>query len=335
MLDYFSIKFMNGKLCFLDQTKLPDVEEFICTDSPERIALAIERLEIRGAPLIAIAALYGVALAVKASEKNFYPAIERFKSTRPTAVNLFNELRDLERFFEEDIKNQNYEAVLNFAFNYHKKDERYCENISKIGADYIENLFNRKLNIITHCNTGALATGGMGTAFGVIYELHRRNLVNMVFACETRPFLQGLRLTSFELKKNKINHVIIVDSLASFIMKKEKIDLVIVGADRIAKNGDTANKVGTYSLAINARYHNILFFVAAPSTTFDNEIQEGENIKIEERSPDELLSFGSSKVLFNQINSINYSFDVTPSDLISGIITEKKVYTPPFDFSYV
>lgn len=332
-MDYFSLRFENGKLCFLNQTKLPDIEEYICTDSPERVALAIERLEIRGAPLIAIAGLYGVALAIKSSVNNFYSAIERFSNTRPTAVNLFNALNDLKRFFESESKNKNYDSVLEFALNYHEKDKKYCEDIAIIGAQYIRNLFHHKLKIMTHCNTGSLATGGIGTAFGVIYELHKQNYVDMVYACEARPLLQGLRLTSFELTRHQINHKIIVDSSAAFIMKNEKVDLIIVGADRIARNGDTANKVGTYSLAVNAKYHNIPFYIVAPSTTLDLDIETGSSITIENRSADELLTFGSTRVINHKINSINLAFDVTPADLISAIITEKKVYTPPFNFN--
>ncbi|MCR4417381.1 MAG: S-methyl-5-thioribose-1-phosphate isomerase [Ignavibacteria bacterium] len=331
--DFYSLKFENDSLIFIDQTKLPDEENYISTSDYNRIAEAIEKLEIRGAPLIGIAALYGLALAVKNSKSDFEKAFDRLRLTRPTAVNLFTALNKAREFFYSSVDNQNYQSLLNFAREFHKKDFEYCNLIAKNGFDFISNSFNRKVRILTHCNTGSLATGGIGTAFGVILELSRNNLVEIVYACEARPLLQGLRLTSFELKKHNINYKIITDSTAAYLMQKQLIDFVIVGADRIAANGDTANKIGTYSLAVNAKFHSIPFYVAAPSTSIDAQISSGEEIIVEERNPDELLTFVNKKIINTEINALNFAFDITPKDLITAIITEEKVFSSPFNFS--
>lgn len=331
-MEFSALKYENGKLVFIDQTKLPDKEIYIETDNYERIAEAIERLEIRGAPLIGIAAIYALALAIKKNSNDFEKAFERLRRTRPTAVNLFNALDKAKNFFYLSESNQNFNALLDFAKAFHNSDIDYCNKIAKNGSEFISAKFNKPLRVLTHCNTGSLATGGIGTAFGVILELKRKNLIEIIYACEARPLLQGLRLTSFELDKNKIPYRIITDSSAAFLMKKNLIDFVIVGADRIASNGDTANKIGTYSLAVNAKYHSIQFYVAAPSTSIDNKISSGDQIVIEERNPDELLLFGKHKFISKKINALNFAFDITPNELIDAIITEQKVFFQPFDF---
>lgn len=331
-MEFSALKFIDNRLVFIDQTRLPDEEDYISTDDYNRIAEAIERLEIRGAPLIGIAALYALALSIKDDIDNFEIALERLKKTRPTAVNLFHALERAKNFFYESKSNQSYDALLNFAQKFHQSDIEYCNKISSNGSEHITKKFNRKVRILTHCNTGSLATGGIGTAFGVILELHKKNIVEIVYACEARPLLQGLRLTSFELEKYKIPYKVITDSTAAFLMQKKLVDLVIVGADRIASNGDTANKIGTYSLAVNANFHSIPFYVAAPSTTIDKEILSGKEIVIEERNPDELLNFGTKRVITKRVEALNYAFDITPNELISVIITEDKVFNPPFNF---
>lgn len=331
-MEFSALKFLDDKLIFIDQTKLPDEEVYISTDNYERIAEAIERLEIRGAPLIGIAAIYALALAIKQNPENFIVAYERLKKTRPTAVNLFTALDRAKEFYFSTTSNQNYLSLLKFAKEFHQNDIEFCNRIAKNGFDLIKNKFNRKVRVLTHCNTGALATGGIGTAFGVILELFRNDLIDIVYACEARPLLQGLRLTSFELEKYGIPYKVITDSTAAFLMKKNLVDFVIVGADRIASNGDTANKIGTYSLAVNANYHSIPFYVAAPSTSIDYHIISGDEIVIEERNPEEFLFFGSKRIISKKIDAINYAFDVTPNSLISAIITEEKVFNPPFDF---
>ena len=277
--DYFSVKFENQKLIFLDQTKLPLEEVYVETDDYERIAVAIERLEMRGAPLIGIAAAYALALSLKNvnadHEKVFNLSYKRLAQTRPTAVNLFKSLNDLKEEFEKlSDKKLAYETLLSKAKEIHQKDEEYCLKMGRNGLT----IFKQKSNVLTHCNTGKLATGGIGTAFGIIKTAFENGLVNHVFADETRPLLQGLRLTAFELDKSGIPFDLQTDSSAAELMKQGKVDLVITGADRIALNGDSANKIGTYNVAILANYHNIPFYIAAPSTTIDRSIPTGKEI---------------------------------------------------------
>jgi len=338
--DYFSVKYVpkdsfgeNDQLVFLDQTKLPLEEIYVQTDRYERIAEAIERLEIRGAPLIGIAASYALALSLKNIEtdfeKVFYSVYDRLARTRPTAVNLFQALDELKKEFENlsDKKNA-FEILLAKAKELHKKDEEYCLKIGRNGLI----LFRQKSNVLTHCNTGKLATGGIGTAFGIIKTAFENGLVNHVYADETRPLLQGLRLTAFELEKNGIPFTMQTDSSAAELMKQGKVDLVITGADRIALNGDSANKVGTYNLAILANYHNIPFYIAAPSTTIDRTIATGEGIVIEYRSSKEIFYIGETLISPENNNAFTPAFDVTPAHLISGIITEEGLFSFPYNF---
>jgi methylthioribose-1-phosphate isomerase len=330
--EYFSLKFDNYKLIFLDQTKLPLKEIYVETDSYERIAEAIERLEIRGAPLIGIAAAYALALSVKNTSdvvSSFNSAYSRIARTRPTAVNLFWAIEEMKKVFaQNNNSNDVYQILLNKAVEIHKKDEEYCERIGRNGLA----LFKQKSNVLTHCNTGKLATGGIGTAFGIIKTAFDNGLVNHVFADETRPLFQGLRLTAFELEKNRIPFSLQTDSSAAELMKQGKVDLVITGADRIALNGDSANKIGTYNLAIIANYHNIPFYIAAPSTTIDKKIATGEEIKIEYRNKKELFYSEDHPITLEHIDAFTPAFDITPAHLISGIITEEGVFTFPYNF---
>jgi len=331
--DYFSVKYVNENLIFLDQTKLPLEENYISTDNYQRIAEAIERLEIRGAPLIGIAAAYALALSVKNnqadSEKVFNLAYNRLARTRPTAVNLFQALDELKKEFENlpDKKNA-FKILLSKAKEIHKKDEEYCLKIGRNGLS----LFRQKSNVLTHCNTGKLATGGIGTAFGIIKTAYENGLVNHVYADETRPLLQGLRLTAFELEKNSIPFTLQTDSSSAELMKQGKVDLVIAGADRIALNGDSANKIGTYNLAILSNYHNIPFYIAAPSTTIDRTIATGDEIVIEYRNSKEIFYIGETLISPENYNAFTPAFDVTPAHLISGIITEEGLFTFAYNF---
>lgn len=338
--EYFSVKFVSGDpsrkddhLVFLDQTKLPLKEIYVETDSYERIAEAIERLEMRGAPLIGIAAAYALALSLKKVEtdfdKVFHTAYKRLFKTRPTAVNLFTALNELKELFENlSNKNDAYSILLNKAKEIHRKDVEYCLKMGRNGLS----LFKQKSNVLTHCNTGKLATGGIGTAFAVIKTAFENNLVDQVFADETRPLLQGLRLTAYELEKSGIPFSVQTDSSAAELMKQGKVDLVITGADRIALNGDSANKIGTYSLAILANFHKIPFYIVAPSTTIDKKIATGEQIKIEYRNKKELFYFGETLITQNDYEAFTPAFDVTPAHLISGIITEEGTFTFPYNF---
>jgi methylthioribose-1-phosphate isomerase len=359
--DFFSIAFENDKFIFLDQTRLPGEEIYVETDDYERIAEAIEKLEVRGAPAIGIAAAYGLALSLKKyampdSDGNTEPAdglntgttfkqaYERLARTRPTAVNLFFALNRVKLVYENALSmilmnslpgKENadaetiYRKLVKEAKKIHKEDIQKCEMIGKNGLE----IFKGKSTILTHCNTGKLATGGEGTAFNVIRTGYLKNLVNFVYADETRPLLQGARLTAFELYKNGIPFALQSDSSAAVLMAQRKIDFVIVGADRIALNGDTANKIGTYNLAVLAGYHKIPFYVAAPTTTIDKNIKSGSEINIEIRNKSELFTFNNIPVIPADYDAFTPAFDVTPASLITGIITEEKVHYYPYDFS--
>lgn len=334
--NYFALKFENDKFFFIDQTKLPFEEAYVETDNYERIAEAIEKLEIRGAPAIGIAAAYGLALSLKKSNINsllidFQKAYNRLAATRPTAVNLFYALDSLKEIFDKNKSSGNiYQELINKAKEIHKEDIDKCEKIGRNGLK----IFKHKSTVLTHCNTGRLATGGEGTAFNVIKKGFENNLINFVYADETRPLLQGSRLTAFELEKNGIPFAVQSDSSAASLMKNKKIDFAIVGADRIALNGDTANKIGTYNLAVLCSYHSIPFYVAAPSTTIDKKIASGDEIQIEIRNKKELLNIYGSQISSESFEAYTPAFDVTPSHLITGIITEKNIYFPPYNFIY-
>jgi len=328
---YFSIKFQDGRLVFLDQTKLPSCEEYIHTDNPERVAEAIKRLEIRGAPLIGIAAAYALALSVKGgfSEQVFNSAFQLLSSTRPTAVNLFNCLQRMKQFcFDLPGEERNFDNLLSEAKRIHSEDEAMCEQIAENGLE----IFNEGSTVLTHCNTGRLATGGIGTAFGVIQRGFENGLIKHVYADETRPLFQGLRLTSYELSKNGIPFSIIPDLAAGVLIRDGKIDLVITGADRIASNGDSANKLGTFTLSVLCKEYKVPFYIAAPSTTIDPAALGFSDIPIEERSPMELVQYLSSGFTSLNFNCFNPSFDITPAENITGIITEKGIFKFPFSF---
>jgi len=332
--NYFSIKFENDNFIFLDQTKLPFTETYVETDDYERIAEAIERLEVRGAPQIGIAAAYAVALSIKnvpqeLNLENFNKAYQRLARTRPTAVNLFYALNEIKKEYEKFHQEKSiYEHLLNKAKQIHQNDIEYCEKIGENGTK----LFKKKSNVLTHCNTGKLATGGDGTAFNVIKTAYIKGLVNFVYADETRPLLQGSRLTAFELEKNKIPFAIQTDSMAAVLMQQGKVDMVITGADRIALNGDSANKIGTYNLAILCNYHNIPFYIAAPTTTIDRTIASGADIVIEYRNKNEILKLNGLQIASGNYETFSPAFDVTPSHLITGIITEETVNFFPYNF---
>jgi len=328
--NYFSIAFENDAVTFLNQTKLPFTEEYVTTSSYERIAEAIERLEIRGAPLIGIAAAYAMALAVKESSARttFETALKRLSITRPTAINLFWALEQMKKTFDShEGEADMFVQLLSKAKAIHLDDAEMCQKMGENGLQIV----NKKSVVLTHCNTGALAAEG-GTAFSVIKTGYQNGLVEHVYADETRPLLQGSRLTAFELTKNEIPFEIITDSTAASLFLKKKIDLVITGADRITAKGDAANKIGTYNLAVLCKFHGVPFYIAAPSSTIDSSISHYSEIPIELRSAKEITTFNGIPVTLESYPSYNPSFDVTPSELISGIITEKGVFTFPYNF---
>lgn len=329
----------NNELIFLDQTLLPLKEKFIKTKDFKDVANAVVELKIRGAPLIGIAAAYGVVLGIQNfrsdNKKNFqihfYKLVEIFRKTRPTAKNLFYSLNRLEKVFTEN-KDKEIEEIslilLEEADRMYDEDIEMCRRIGINGSD----LIGEKMNILTHCNTGELAAGGIGTALGVIFTSQQQGKDIFVYADETRPLLQGARLTVYELEKNEIDYELIIDSMAANLMKDAMVDCVIVGADRIAPNGDVVNKVGSYSLAVNCAFHKVPFYVAAPSSTIDFEIETGNDIEIEERDPDEIRTINGVQVTDKDVNVLNPAFDLVPKELVSAIITEYKVHYPPYNF---
>jgi methylthioribose-1-phosphate isomerase len=320
----------------LDQSQLPERIVYEKCTSPEEVASAIKTLKVRGAPLIGVTAAFGIALAVKnytGSTNNlksyFLKVKELLGSTRPTAVNLSWALERMEKIYNDnaslDIKTI-AERLMEKAQEMFEQDIRINKAIGKHG----EQLLGKNSRVMTICNAGALATCGYGTALGVIRAGAEKNKISQVFACETRPVLQGSRLTVWELMRDSIPVILITDSMAGYVMEKRNIDAVIVGADRIAANGDTANKIGTYTLAVLAQYHKIPFYTAAPFSTIDLSIAAGTDIPIEEREQDEVRKVQNVYLTVPDVEVFNPAFDVTPNELITAIITEKGVIKPSF-----
>ena len=335
-----SIEWLHNSIRFLDQTELPLNEVYIETSEISILADAIRTLKVRGAPLLGIASAYGLLLGtqkeIHSSKEKFIQAFENsanvIASTRPTAKNLFwalERMRNVVRLNSNANPKTLFDKLKFEAIVIHEDDRAMCEAMGKFGSELIPN----DAKILTHCNTGALATGGIGTAFGVMLTAHNSGKNISVFTDETRPLLQGARLTMWEFQKAGIPATLITDNAAAWTIKTKKIDLIIVGADRIAKNGDTANKIGTYNLAVLAKEHHIPFYIAAPTSTIDSLIQTGEDIQIEERNPFEVISGFGKQVAPNNISVFNPAFDVTPNHLISAIITEKGVLRSLFSDS--
>ncbi len=339
---YTAMSFAQDHLKLIDQKRLPHEEIWVECRTLEDVAQSIENMTVRGAPAIATAAAYGLVLDTLHSQASnwklykdrFFDNCKRMQATRPTAVNLFNALHSVRKLadsFNDDTSFADVKAkLLQFAEELEGADLSTCKAIGAHGAKLAK---GKKLRVMTHCNTGSLATAGYGTALGVIRALHEQGLIEHVYVDETRPYLQGSRLTAFELQQEGIPYSIQVDSAAAYIMRHERVDLVVVGADRIAANGDTANKVGTYSLAIVAKHHGVPFYVAAPKSTFDPKIPHGDQIPIEMRSPKEVLEHAGVLVAPGKAEARNPSFDVTPNELISGLITEFGVLEKPFTAS--
>jgi methylthioribose-1-phosphate isomerase len=331
--EYYNLRIEADELSFINQVLLPGTITYVKTDSYERISEAIERLEIRGAPAIGIAVAYALALSQKkeVTQISFNTAYSRLERTRPTAVNLFWALQRMRTLFTKKYPDITYADLLAEAIAIHDEDIRYCDLMGEHGLQ----IFRKPSNVITHCNTGKLAVGGAGTAFSVIRTAFQHNLVKHVYADETRPLLQGARLTAFELGMQGIPYSLISDSTAGFLMKQGKVDLAITGADRITVNGDAANKIGTYSLAALCKFHGIPFYIAAPSSTIDKTLKSGDEIPIEIRSAEELLSIGGKRIAPDGANAYTPAFDVVPAELISGIITESGLYHRPYNMSAI
>lgn len=326
-----------GKLRMIDQTKLPNELAYLETDKADVIYDAIRRLVVRGAPAIGCAAALGLGAVCQHSKAQNREAFlaelkttaDYFAKSRPTAVNLFWALNRCVRRLCESTETEIEVLKLTLikeGIEILEEDIQMCRAIGEHGLSLIKDNFG----ILTHCNAGALATGDFGTALSPIYLAHERGLKVRVFSDETRPLLQGSRLTAWELERAGIDVTTICDNMAAQVMKEKKIDLVITGADRIAVNGDSANKIGTYGVAILAKYHRIPFYIAAPSSTIDMNTEYGDAIPIEQRDGDEIRMINGKFSAPVRVKTYNPAFDVVPNELITGIITEKGILRQPF-----
>ena len=334
-----TIRWTNNKVEIIDQTKLPLEEEYIKTDDYRVVCDAIYSLSIRGAPAIGVAGAYACVLAankIKVDDlgsfiNEFILKADEIGLTRPTAVNLMWAVKQMKNraiSFSGNVVELKL-ALLNLAHEIRIDDIKRCHNLGLNGADLIPD----NANVITICNTGGLATSGIGTALGVIQYAHAQGKNLKVHICETRPLLQGARLNTWELKRTNTPFTLMTDSMAAQTIKNINISGIFVGADRIAANGDTANKIGTYSLAVLAMYHNVPFYVAAPLSTVDYDTPTGVEIPVEERSSHEVTRIKNVRFTIEDIEVTTPAFDITPSELISGIITEKGIARSPYEKS--
>jgi methylthioribose-1-phosphate isomerase len=331
-LKFKTVEWRKNKVRILDQSKLPLKVSYLEFDDYRELAKAIKELKIRGAPAIGIAAAYGVVLGMmrekysdkKDYEKRLDSVISVLKSTRPTAVNL---PWALERMKKVALQFGNYAAesrtrrLLKEALLIHREDQIMCQKIGEYGSKLLKD----GCRVLTHCNAGALATGGIGTALAPMFIAKAQGKKIKVYVDETRPVLQGARLTTWELLQQGIDTTLICDDMAAFLMQKKMIDCIITGADRIVKNSDAANKIGTYNLAVLAKFHKIPFYLAAPGSSFDHSINSGDKIKIEERSKEEVTNFWGKRTAPKTVKVFSPAFDVSPANLITAIITDKGI----------
>lgn len=331
-----AIEWRKDRLIMIDQRKLPGEEVYVeCTDY-NQVAEAVEKMIIRGAPAIGVAAGFGVALGLLGVEKEenldeeFERIFKRLERTRPTARNLFWALERVKRTFEKNkclSLLQLKQRMIQEAMDIEREDVETNKKIGFFGKDLLKD----GQSILTHCNTGSLGTAGYGTALGVIRAAFQEGKKIQVYADETRPFLQGARLTCWELDRENIPVTLITDNMAGYLMQKGMISLVVTGADRIARNGDTANKIGTYTMAVLAKEHGLPFYIAAPLATIDFNLAEGSEIPIEERNPQEVREIGGRCVTLPHVKVQNPAFDITPAKYISAIITENGIVRPPYE----
>lgn len=332
-----TIEFKNNSVKIIDQTKLPTSYKFIFCKNIKQLWKAIRTMQVRGAPALGVAAAFGVYLGIKDFRGNnsrqflrkLAQVIKYLGSSRPTAVNLFWSLERIEKLALKN-KNKPVKEIKSLILKEAKEIFKEDKLVSRKMGDYGQVLIKNNDKILTICNAGALATADYGTALALIYKAKERRKSIKVFACETRPLLQGARLTTWELKRNKIDTTLICDNMAASLMSQNKINKVITGADRIASNGDSANKIGTYSLAVLAEYHKIPFYVVAPSSSFDLKLKTGKGIPIEQRKSNEVTIINNKRIAVKNVKVYNPAFDVTPHQLITAIVTEKGIIKPPF-----
>ncbi len=337
MFNIKPIEWLGGRVRWLNTLKLPWEEEYVETEDYERLAKAIETMEIRGAPAIGVAAAFGVALAATKYEgvdvlefkSVLLRVINRFSRTRPTAVNLFWALSRMEKVIRGDYVSVDElrGSVVREALMIYDEDVRTNKALSEVGSE----LINDGDTVLTHCNAGALATAGYGTALGVIRHAWYSGKKIKVIATETRPMLQGARLTVWELKKEGIPVTLISDNMVGYVMSRGLVSKVFVGADRILRTGHVINKIGTYTIAVLAHHHNVPFYAVAPTSTID-PVSRLEDVVIEERNPDEVRKIlGKLLITIPDVDVINPAFDITPPHLVRGIVTEKGLITQPYE----
>jgi len=337
-----TIEWQSDAVVMVDQRKLPAQEIYVRCKTASEVARAIKTMVIRGAPAIGVAAAMGIALGMKRSKAqgtkqcavDFNKLCDLMAGTRPTAVNLFWAIDRMKHSFGAGVRAGESVADLTVrlereALAIHDEDIANCKAMGRLGADLVP----ERARILTHCNAGALATAGYGTALGVIRAAAERGRVAKVFADETRPFLQGARLTAWELIKDHVPTTVITESMAGPLMRQGEIDFIVVGADRIAANGDVANKIGTYTVALLAEAHGVPFYVAAPLSTIDLKTPDGDRIPIEQRNAREVTHLGSTRLAPEGASVWNPAFDVTPHRLVKGIITERGIARAPYETS--
>ena len=336
-MSFETIEWKDDAVVLIDQRKLPTEEVYLPCRTVEEVADAIREMVVRGAPAIGVTAALGVALAARRApddglDAELTRASELLAATRPTAVNLFWALDRMKRVYD-GVRDRDAAAIretlLAEALRIHEEDVEACRAMGRNGAE----LLGDGPRILTHCNAGALATAGYGTALGVIRAAAEAGKKPAVLADETRPFLQGARLTAWELHKDDIPVTLITDNMAGHLMSRGEIDCVVVGTDRVAANGDVANKIGTYTVAVLAARHGLPFYVAAPISTIDLACPTGEQIPIEQRDPAEVTHVFGQAVAPEGVPVRNPAFDVTPNDLVTAIVTERGVATPPYERS--
>ena len=334
-----TIAWEDGEVVMIDQRKLPSREVYVRCRTGRDVAKAIRTMVIRGAPAIGVAAAMGVALELRRSTATgttqlateFYRTCDLLAATRPTAVNLFWAIERMKRVFAGAMRagqstDELTATIIAEAARVHDEDVASCRALGQHGAEVVPD----EGRVLTHCNAGALATGGYGSALGVVRAAVEAGKRVVVYADETRPFLQGARLTAWELLRDGIETTVITDGMVGALMQSGRVDLVVVGADRIAANGDVANKIGTYTVAVLAREHDVPFYVAAPVSTIDLTTPDGSGIPIEERDAREVTHLGALQLTPDGTKVWNPAFDVTPARLVAGIITERGICRPPF-----